>query len=104
MDGVRKHSSAHDLRAVEEPGRTCGSPADAWTRTPPLVSAVTCSQVSTSTRTSLEAYPASGTFHVTLELEPLPTFVSRARRGGFDTASVDSDTAYSRACGRHTWR
>ena len=52
----------------------------------------------------MEAYPASGTFHVMLELEPLPTFVRRARSGGFDTASVDSDTAYSRACGGHTWR
>ena len=105
MDGWRRYT----LVSIppSSPGRdrrTCGSPADAWTRTPPLVSAVTCSQVRTSTRTSLDAYPASGTFHVMLELDPLPTFVRSARSGGFDTARVDSDTAYSRACGGHTRR
>ena len=64
---------------------TCGIPPDPLTLMPPLLSALSWEQVSTSTSFSFSPKPASGTSHE--GVDELPPFDRSVSKGGFDTTS-----------------
>ena len=78
---------------MEAGNKIFGNPPSATILKPPLSSAVKATHVRMSTTFSLllKSFAEAGIFHVGGDVAVLPMLVSRARRGGFQTASRDGE-------------